>query len=290
MKRPGEDWSVAGAPNSGRRRFNWKLVTAAGIVIADQIPPYLIWHDNQTRVEQGKIDTKRLVVVTPGIGRKDAPDIVAALHPALFGRDTTVRGLSYGDRGIKSKATADAIRATGCKELVLVGHSIGGGHDVEVIQELGPDIRAKQLTVRAVFLSSPYSGANLVNGAAEALTYVPAGMTKKFVGEPMAFGGWTNASPDLGESQLEFAVGFDGSQHVRGIRNLITDALYIGDASPDGDGVVYTVAASESYQRDLGDKLTVKLVAGLGHPDPAKNAFQAATYNHEISTFLATAA
>lgn len=292
MRRRGEDWKGEQAPNPGRRLFGKRtLLVIGGVVIADQIPPYLIWHDNQTRVEQGRINTKRLALVVPGIGRKDAPDVVGALRPGLSGPDTTVRSLVYGDSGMSAKASADAVRASDCSELILVGQSIGGGHGVEMLEELRPDIVAGTIKKPVVvFLHTPHSGQNLVNGAAGALSYIPSGLTKKFVGEPIAYGKVTNASPDLGESQLDFAVDFNGAYHVAGISDLISAALYIGDESPDGDGVIYTVAASEGYKGDLGDKLTVKLVSGLGHPDPAKISFQAATYNQEISTFLATAA
>lgn len=288
MKRSGEDGEHVPSP---QRRRGLKAALAITVFAAvDQILPFVAYRDNQTRAGRGRIDTKRLTLVAPGIGRKDADDVVRALYPSLGGEDNTVASLVYSDARIDPRWTADAIRASGCQELVPVGQSIGGGHMVQVIGLLVPDILAGRIDVPAtMFLNSPYNDSTLKLGAlaADALARVPAGFVKKVVGEPIAFGGnITNASPQLGDSQLDFAAGFDGARYVPGIRRFIGRALYVGDSSPDSDGVVYTVQSSQHYKADLGHKLTVELVDGLGHPDPAKNIDQAAVYNSVISDFM----
>jgi hypothetical protein len=255
------------------------------VAVVDQLPPFIFWRDDDTNIETGRVDTKRLALVSPGIGRKNANDIAGVLRPSLSDRDTTLASLSYGDDGMDPREAAEAIRRSGCRELILVGHSIGGGFNTQVVEALRGDIESGQIAKpKLILLSSPHDGSNVQNGMAGLLSKVPLGLITDTIADTVAFGGPNNVSPHLEGSQLDFAVGYDGSAAAR-IVDLIDSALYIGDANPDG--VIDTPRAARGFKAAWGDKLTAKLVPDLGHPDPAKNAFQADVYNHDIAEWLA---
>lgn len=273
------------APNLSRRRG----LKAAGFVALAYVTDGLAgaaWDasrpHNGTTIEHDKISTPHLALVMGGIGRQNGNDITSALAPSLANKNTTLTSLVYPDRAPSPKETANAILATNCKNLTIVGHSSGACHGLFVIAALRPAIESGQINKpRVVMLNSPYTGEDVISPLAKPISYVPLGLGSKSLLDLVVYGEVKDVAVGLEEAQLDLSVDFDGSTVLPNIADLIDAAIYVGDAYPDG--VINTPQAAQGYAQSLGNRLTVQLVPGLGHPDPAKDPRQAAIYNEVIA-------
>lgn len=229
--------------------------------------------------EQEPVRASRLAVVVGGIGRVDCNDIIGVLGDAMSEDGSTTTSLIYSTWGLSPQANAEAIVATGCKDLTFYGHSIGGGHSLETIGALRPYIESGQINKpRVVFFNSPSSGRDVISPFAAPISEVPLGFATKSALDLGVYGHVAEVSVPLEESQLDFAVDFNAANVLPDIADLIDveGSLYIGDAYLDS--VIRTPDAANEYRRLLPG-LRAVLVPGLGHPDPARNPTQARIYN-----------